>query len=102
MIPIELQQSASSVKIWLEMRIVLPIRELLEQGLDLDPRPRIEAAGRLVEDQHRRVVDQGFRQAEPLLHAPGQPVDEGFALAREVQQFHHVSEHLPAPGAGIW
>ena len=101
MMPMALQQSANSVRIWLEMRIVLPMRaELLEEGLDLDPRTGVQAAGRLVEDQHGRVVDQRLRQAQPLLHAPRQPVDEGVALAGQVQQFHDVVQDLPPPGAG--
>ena len=33
-----------------------------QQLADLDPRPRVQPAGRLVEDQHLRVVDQYPRQ----------------------------------------
>jgi hypothetical protein len=54
----------------LDDQIVLPIRlELLEQLADLDPRPRVEAGRRLVQQQHLRVVQEHPRDAQPLLHA---------------------------------
>ena len=43
--------------------------QLAQQLSELEPRARVEARGRLVEDQHLRVVDQGMREAQPLLHA---------------------------------
>ncbi len=43
-----------------------------QQLTHLDPRPRVEAAGRLVEDEHLGIVGQRARQAEALLHAPAQ------------------------------
>ena len=49
--------------------------QLAEQLAQLDAGPRVEAGGRLVEEQDLRVVDEGVREAESLLHAPGQALD---------------------------
>ena len=50
---------------------------------------RVEAGDRLVEDQHRRVVQQGAREAELLLQALGQ-VDRAVAAAiAEPDQIEH-------------
>ena len=101
MMPIDVQQSASSVRMWLEMRIVLPIRRSsLSRALTSSRARGIQAAGRLVEDQHGRIVDQRLGQAEPLLHAARQAVDEVVAFVRQVQQLQHVADHLLAAGAG--
>jgi hypothetical protein len=43
--------------------------EVAQQGHHVQPLPRIEAVERLVEEEHRRVVDQGRREQDPLLHA---------------------------------
>ena len=82
-----------------EDRLAHPAK-FLEEGLDLDPRAGIEAGGRLVEDQHRRIVDQRFRQAEPLLHAARKAVDERLALAGQIEQVEHVADDLLPPRAG--
>ena len=100
MMPIDVQQSASSVRMWLEMRIVLPIRaQFFEQRLHFQPGPRVEAAGGFVEDQHGRIVDQRLGQAEPLLHAAREAVDEVVALVRQVEQLQHVADDRLAAAA---
>ena len=43
----------------------------LEQTTHPADAGRVEAVGRLVEDQHGRVAEQGVGDAEPLLHAEG-------------------------------
>ena len=43
--------------------------QLAEQLAQLDPGARVQAGGRLVEQQHGRVVDERMRKAETLLHA---------------------------------
>ena len=54
------QISASSVRMCELMRMALPCAgQHLEQLAQLDAGPRVEAGGRLVHDEHRRVVDQG-------------------------------------------
>ena len=73
-------RSASFMK-WVEMKIVtcLSPREVDEQLPELVAGDRVDAGGRLVEDQHLRVVDDRHRQREPLPHAQrdrlGQVVD---------------------------
>ena len=55
---------------WLETKTRDPAlrRELAHELPDLaDPR-RIETVGRLVEDQHVRLAEQGLRDPEPLPH----------------------------------
>ena len=100
MMPILLQMSASSGRMWLETRIVLPIAaQLLEQGAHLDAGARVEAAGRLVEQQHLRFVQQHAGQAEALRHAAREARDQGVALVAEVDELEHlVADLLAAPG----
>ena len=43
---------------------------------------RVEAVGRLVEDQHLGVADQGGRDAEPLAHAERVVADPALGLVR--------------------
>ena len=45
--------------------------QLLQDGHHLDARPRVEAAGRLVQQQQLRVVDQHPRQARAAAACPG-------------------------------
>ena len=57
--------------------IVLPRRcEFLENRHHFDACARVQAAGRLVQQQQLRVVDQHAREAEPLLHAAAQRADQ--------------------------
>ncbi len=56
-----------------------------------DPRsPRVEAAGRFVEQQQLRIVQQNAGQAQPLLHAPRQVVDQRVDLVRQIGEGQHV------------
>ena len=62
--------------------------EAVDEVPELTARQRVDAGGRLVEDQERRVVDQRAAEAELLLHPPrelaGWPIPEpGQAGARE-------------------
>ena len=95
--PIEVQQSASSVRMWLEIKMVLPTRAvILEHALHLQPCPWVEAAGRLVENQHRRIVNERLGQAEALLHTAREAVHVVVALVRQIEQLQHVADHLLA------
>ena len=100
MMPILLQMSASSGRMWLRDQDRLAhVAQLLEQLAHLDAGPRVEAAGRLVEQQHLRVVQQHAGQAEPLRHAARQARDQGVALVAEVDQLEHlVAASCAAPG----
>ena len=62
---------STSVSRWLETRIVRPPPASVdEQVADLDDAGGVEAVDRLVEDEDRRVGEQGQRDPEPLAH-PG-------------------------------
>jgi hypothetical protein len=51
------------------------VLELVDELAHLDDLPRVEAAGRLVEDDQRRPVDDGLGDADPLAVAVGQRAD---------------------------
>ena len=70
--------------------------QLAEQLAQLDPGARVEARGRLVEQQHLRIVDQRVGQAQPLLHPAREGLDVRVALVAEVDQLEQVGDH-PAP-----
>ena len=63
--------------------------DAVDQLPELPARQRIDARGRLVEDEEIRIVDQGTAEAQLLLHAArqlaGRPVGEG-CKARCMQQ----------------
>ena len=70
-----------------------------EQLAELDPGPRIQAGGRLVEDQHRRIVDDGPGQAHPLFHALGERSQEPIANAGEIGELLDGIDDRPPLGA---
>ena len=49
--------------------------QLAEELAQLDPGARVEARGRLVEEQHLRIVDERVGQAQPLLHPARERLD---------------------------
>jgi hypothetical protein len=55
MMPMLVQQSASSVRIWLDG--LSHVAKFFEQGLHFEPGTRVEAARGFVEDEHGRIVD---------------------------------------------
>ena len=73
--------------------------QLAEELAQLDAGPRVETGGRLVEEQHLRVVDERVGEAEALLHAARQALDVGVALVAEVDEVEQVADHL-APAGG--
>ena len=52
------------------------LEKLGEQLPELAPRDRIDAGGRLVEQDDARLVDERARQRQLLLHPAGQPVGQ--------------------------
>ena len=58
----------------------------------------IEPAGRLVEQQHLRIVQQHAGQAEPLRHAAGKARGQRVALVVQVDQVEHFVADLPPLG----
>ena len=70
------QMRASSGRMWLVTISVLPRAARAEQQLPhLDPGRRVEPVGRLVEDEDRRVVQQGPGDGHPLLHPVAEALD---------------------------
>src|SRR5687767_7176330 len=70
--------------------------QLGDQLLKLGPRPGVEPAGWFVQEEERRIVDKAARQAEPLLHAPGERLHERVSLDRQVGQLEDVLDDLAA------
>ena len=77
------QNSVISARMCEEIRIVLPsAASRLQDVLQVDPPPRVDPAGRLVEQQDLRVGDQGLGQHHPLPHPPGEFGDHRAAASR--------------------
>ena len=64
--------------------------QLGEQPPELAPGHRVDAGGRLVEQQHLGRVDQGAGERQLLLHAAGQAVGEAVAEAVEADQLEQL------------
>ena len=63
-----------------------PAQELPE----LEPRARVEAGGRLVEEQHARLADQAGAEVEPAAHAAGVAADETVGRVAEAEPLQRV------------
>ena len=90
--------SASSRYCVVSSRVV-PSRDELAQHLpQLDPRARVEAGGRLVEEQHRRGRDQADREVEPPAHAAGVGLGDPVAGVGEREPLEQVVAGAPDVG----
>ena len=68
----------------------LPKRlQVKQQVADFDTRTRVEIAGRLVQDEHLRVVQEDARQLQPLLLALGQRHHQLVFQRADVGQLEH-------------
>src|SRR5690606_7652812 len=54
----------------------------------------VEAACRLVEEDHRRVVDDGARDDDLLLHARGEPSSPAVQRVTQLQQLVQLGDAL--------
>src|SRR6516162_6256092 len=74
---------------------------LLAQLLHVLPQPsarlRVEADGRLVEEQYAGVMDEGARDFEPALHAGRERPHQAFAPIRELDEMQHLVDPALAP-----
>jgi hypothetical protein len=77
-------------------REMLFVDQLLHDFPELAPRQRVDAHGRLVEQQQRRRAHQRAGQAELLLHAAGELAGRPRREAREVGHLEHAGEALAA------
>ncbi len=67
------QRRSASSRRWVVRKIVTPLLpEPVDQLVDVAGGDRIQAGGRLVEEQHLRVAEQRPRQRDPLAQALGQ------------------------------
>src|SRR5262249_4129882 len=71
------------------------VAQLFEEAAHLDAGARIEAAGRLVEQEHLWLVQQHTRQAQTLCHAARQARHQGVALVAEIDQIEHLIALAP-------
>ena len=68
--------------------------DLLEQEHDLKRTLRVEVAGRLIGDDHRRIVDERAGNGHTLLLAAGQLVRQTAALVLQPDQLQHIGHAL--------
>jgi hypothetical protein len=76
MISTRSQVTVTSESRWVERMTVCCPGEPLDELAHLGALARVEALGGLVEDQHRRVSQQGLGDAHPLPVALGEVLDE--------------------------
>ena len=65
-------------------------RDLLDQFADLDDLVGVQSVGRLVEDDEFRLVDDGLRDADPLLVTTREVADETFAEMGDSATSHRL------------
>src|SRR5439155_1111263 len=74
--------------------------KLLEELANLNSSAGVEAGGGFVEKENRWVVYEHAGQAEALLHAAREGIDEGILLVFEVGQFEHILDDFAAMSSG--
>jgi hypothetical protein len=74
--------------------------ELADEVADLPRGGRVEAAGRLVQEDDGRLVEDGARDREPLLHALGEADDRLVAAVPETDLLERGSDPPAPPGGG--
>jgi hypothetical protein len=93
---------ATSASTWLESRIVRPSLASRSQEVAQPADPlRIETVGRLVEDEDHRVADEGFRQAQALVHPEREPAHlavGGALKLHEAEELVHARARDPSLG----
>ena len=87
------QRSASFMK-WVETKIVTPwLRDRsISSSQNAVARQRIDAGGRLVEDQHLRLVDDRDRKRKPLANAERQIRGALVEIIREAEPFDQLGD----------
>ena len=64
--------------------------QALDQLPDLDDLFRVQPQGRLIQDQHRRIVEQRLSQPDPLLVPSREIGDQAVAHVAQRQALHHA------------
>ena len=78
----------------------LVLRHRIDQAAHFVFLVRIEAVGRLVENQHGRIVHDRLGQTDAALEALRQGIDRLFEHAVQMQAFDHIVDALRAARAG--
>ena len=78
----------------------VPVAQLADQGADLADLDRVEAGGRLVEDQDVGVVDHRLGQPDPLAKASREVAEDPVLDVRQPAPGDHLADRPPAPRAG--
>ncbi len=88
--PTDVQTSLSSVRMWLERKMVLPSSRSSSKRSRISMRARgIEIARRLVEDQDLRIVEQDARDLQALLHALAERHDQTILELLQLGELDH-------------
>src|ERR1041384_8100315 len=74
--------------------------QFLQNGHHLDAGPRVETAGRFIEQQHLGIMDENAGQAEALLHAAAEGADERPAFFGQADEFQNVIDGFLALRGG--
>ena len=83
--------AATSVSRWLERKTVAAgVREGAEEAPHLADAVRVEAVERLVEDEDRRVPDEGRGQGEPLAHPEREAADPPIGRVPETEALEEL------------
>ena len=89
--------SSASLTYWV---VTSSVRPVVAQAMELVPdvwrQDRVDAGGRLVEEQQRRLVDEGARELEPALHAAGQLARPPAAGVPQVDELEDLADPPPA------
>ena len=89
--------ASTSDRMWLERITVWSAPELLDEVARLARLARVEARGRLVEDQRLGFVDDRLREADPLPQPARQPADHLVAAFVEAARLDRVVDARASP-----
>ena len=70
----------------------MPRRESLDQLAQFDDLTRIEPIGRFIEDQQRRIIDEGLCNQNPLAVAMRELADREALYASQIERRNHRLE----------
>ena len=86
------QSWSASSRYWVVRKIVVPSRVDPPQLLpDRQPARRVEAGGRLVEEEDLGLVHERRREVEPALHAAGVALDHPVGGVLELDQLEQLA-----------
>ena len=75
--------------------------DAIQQLHDALGRGRVEVARGLIRDEHRRLVDKGSRDCDPLLFAAGELIGHALLFALKSDQLEDLRDNSLHLGAGL-